>query len=547
MLRAAALWWFGLALAAAPAPSAAAGRPLVVSPGPEAVSVTIYRNPRRGDGEAMEASWLEGFAMITETRTVTLPAGESELRFEGVAGGILPASAIVTGLPGGVGEKNRDARLLSPGALIDSALGRKVHIRRTSRATGKVTESEAIIRAGPDGVVLQTPEGIEALRCAGLPETLLYDRVPEGLTDKPTLAVTTRSAASTTATVRLSYLADGFDWQADYLVQARPDGRTLDLFAWLTLANSNDESFNRANASAVAGTLNRDEEVDGVEPGPVSSGISLNCWPQGTTSDAAVSAPVIAIGGEEFYQEGGDIVVTGSRVREEMLTSSLPVTVISAEQEELGDLKLYRVPEPVTVAANAQKQVALLRREKVPFDRIYTASLWARHTGDPEPAAITLRMKNLAERGLGLPLPQGGVAVFEDEGGRPMLVGEGAVPDTAVGQELEVAIGESPEVQIVQRLAGGVDEDDVDWDKPQRLEIEISNANPHAVEVETYLRVTAQQEILRPSRKLKVKNGRRMWLAKVGANRRAVFAYTVRRIPEPEEPDDEDDDGDEDD
>ena len=29
---------------------------------------------------------------------MTLPAGESELRFEGVAGGIIPQTAIVTGL-----------------------------------------------------------------------------------------------------------------------------------------------------------------------------------------------------------------------------------------------------------------------------------------------------------------------------------------------------------------------------------------------------------------------------------------------------------------
>jgi hypothetical protein len=57
---------------------------------------------------------LEGFALITETRTVHLPAGLSRLRFEGVADGIEPASAIVTGLPEGVIEKNRDAKLLSP-------------------------------------------------------------------------------------------------------------------------------------------------------------------------------------------------------------------------------------------------------------------------------------------------------------------------------------------------------------------------------------------------------------------------------------------------
>jgi hypothetical protein len=544
MIRFAAAWLLALAPVGAPAPVSADSRPLVVSAGPEDVSVTIYRDPDRDSDEEMDSDWLEGFALITETRTITLPAGESEIRFEGVAGGILPASAIVLGLPGGVGEKNRDARLISPGTLVDAALGRKVHIRRTSRATGAVTESEAIVRAGPDGVILQTPGGIEALRCSGLPETLLYDKLPEGLTDRPTLAVATVSAAAATATVRLSYLADGFDWQANYVARTSGDGRTLDLFAWLTLANSNDESFLQANAQAVAGTLNRDEEAEDMEPAAVSSGISLQCWPQGTTSDAPVPPPPPpAEPGEYDYSDDGNIVVTGSRVREELL-NALPATVMAAEQEELGDLKLYRIPEPVTVAAHAQKQVALLRREKVPFDRVHTASVWASGTDDdPEPAALVLRMKNLAARGLGLPLPQGGVAVFEDEAGRPMLVGEASVADTAVGQELEVDVGESPDIQVVRRLAGGADEDDIDWDKPQRFEIEISNAGARAVEVETSLRLTAAQEILRPSRKLRIKNGRRMWLARVPANGRAILAYTVKRNPPPKPPaDDEDED-----
>src|SRR3546814_9672993 len=105
---------------------------------------------------------------------------------------MIAVSAIVTGLPGGVVQKNRDAALLSPASLLDGSLGNRVHIRRTDGATGKVTEEEAIIRSGAAGaVVLQTPAGYEALRCTGIPETIVYDGVPAGLTATPTLSVTT--------------------------------------------------------------------------------------------------------------------------------------------------------------------------------------------------------------------------------------------------------------------------------------------------------------------------------------------------------------------
>src|ERR1041384_994700 len=128
---------FSFALAAG---AAAGAQTIVSSPGPDHVAVTVYRDPNRGPDQAPNLAWLNGYALISETRTVTLPAGETELRFEGVAGGILPQSAIVTGLPEGVIERNRDAYLLSPATLLDRSLGRRVHLRRTSRATGAVRE-----------------------------------------------------------------------------------------------------------------------------------------------------------------------------------------------------------------------------------------------------------------------------------------------------------------------------------------------------------------------------------------------------------------------
>ena len=69
-------------------PAAASAQSIVASPRPDAVAVTVYRSPSRGPTEQYDLNWLTGYALISETRRVRLPAGESELRFEGVAGGI---------------------------------------------------------------------------------------------------------------------------------------------------------------------------------------------------------------------------------------------------------------------------------------------------------------------------------------------------------------------------------------------------------------------------------------------------------------------------
>jgi hypothetical protein len=516
----------------------AAAQQVVTSPAPEAVSVTIYRDPN-GGGE-LDLSWLNGYALITETRTVSLPAGDSVIRFEGVAGNILPVSAIVRGLPREVAEKNHDARLLSAGALVDAALGRQVHVRRTDRATGRVTETEAIIRSGPDGIVLQTREGFEALRCTGLPETLVYSEVPPGLSAKPTLAVTTHADAPVTATVQLSYLAGQFDWRANYVATVAPDGRSLDLFAWLTLANANDESFPDASTQVVAGKPNREEEEEDRGAGPVSPEISLHCWPAGTTSDLPYREPITSVTAEEVGI-GDSIVVTGSRVRRANLTSVAPVTVITAQLETLGDLKLYRIPIPVTVAANAQKQVALLHMERVRFDRLYTASIWAADDDeDSDQASLLLRTKNVAANGLGRPLPSGSVAIFEEAGGLPMLAGEGSIADAPVGQDVEIIVGESPDVSVARKVLPDPKAEDKDADKrPIRHEVTVSNARPVAIDLELRLDLDEERfRLAKASHKLGRKNGAALWRVRVPANGIARLAYRIERKTPRREADD---------
>src|SRR5690606_13909846 len=167
--------------------SPAAAQPVATSLVPDKVSVSVFRDPGRDEGGEISPNWLEGFALISETRTVDLPAGEATVRFEGVAEGMIAVSAIVTGLPGGVVQKNRDAALLSPASLLDGSLGNRVHIRRTDGATGKVTEEEAIIRSGAAGaVVLQTSAGYEALRCTRPPGTVLAEGAAAGVAARPT-------------------------------------------------------------------------------------------------------------------------------------------------------------------------------------------------------------------------------------------------------------------------------------------------------------------------------------------------------------------------
>jgi hypothetical protein len=510
-----------LALAGVPA----GAQTIVSSAGPERVAVTIYRDPRRDPGEAPNLGWLGGYALISETRSIALPAGEAEIRFEGVAGGIVPRSAIVTGFPDGIVERNRDAYLLSPATLLDRSLGRRVAIRRTSHATGTVVETEAVIRSAANGgIVVQTPAGVEALRCTGLSEALVYDSVPPGLSARPTLSVRTRSAQPVTATVTLSYLAEDFDWQANYVAELSADGTQVDLFAWMTLASGDETSFVNADTQAVAGRVNHEEaDEEPREGGP----IDLQCWPQATTSDIPLEQ-FRRIARRGFAGGGEDITVTGSRVARQSMMSVSPVTAVSASQENLGDLKLYRIPEPVTVAANSQKQVALLTRPGVRIALVYRQGVYptlvsgAEALQEPQPAILVVTARNRSADGLGLPLPAGSLALFGARAGRPMLLGEGRMSDRAVGEDIEIELSEVPGINGQIALTG----EDRRW-RRYRLTVTNDRAMPVAYEAVFY----DDPETMRFARRLGRRHGRPMWAVTLPPNGSATLDYRVAREP----------------
>ena len=497
--------------------TAADAQTIATSPNPDRVAVTVYRDPNRQPEQPPMLRWLNGYALVSETRRAMLPAGETELRFEGVAGGILPQSAIVTGLPEGVIERNRDAYLLSPATLLDRSLGARVHLRRTSRATGAVREQDAIVRTGAAGaVVVESEDGVEALRCTGLPETLIYDRVPPGLSARPTLSVRARARQPVEAVVTLSYLASGFDWQANYVATLSADGDQVDLFAWLTLASMDETSFPDADTQAVAGRLNRAHAArQPSEGGP----LHIRCWPQRTTSDIPL------------HVDEEQIVITGSRVgranADAMMApppppppSPPPPPPMQAVQEELGDLKLYRIPEPVTVAARSQKQVALLQRAGVQVATVYRRRVYPTDRRVSVPAQRVLVTRNRSEEGLGLPLPAGRLMLVSEGGPRPLLLGQGTVRDRAVGEDVEVELGAAPGVRSTLASLAAAAAAAGDY------ELIVTNDRAEPVRFEAEIATNAAQ--FRSSARLPRRNGMPLWAVTVPANGSATLRYRLR-------------------
>jgi hypothetical protein len=266
---------------------------------------------------------------------------------------------------------------------------------------------------------------------------------------------------------------------------------------------------------AVAGRLNR-ERVD--IPTPEVRPISLSCWPSGTTSD---------IDEEESYEMYGpppppppappmpvamrapaaeSIVVTGQRVM--------------AQREALGDLKLYRIPIPVTVAAQSQKQVALLEQPKAQFASVARLYVDASGTVDePETAQRVLIFQNKSESGLGLPLPAGTFTLYASRDGRPFLLGEGQMTDRAEGEKVELPIDQPSGVRVTQRQLKRTA-------MVNSAELVVRNEAAAPATVELLFEDSAD---IRPaSGRIGRRDGRPVWIVSIPANSSRTLRYTWR-------------------
>ncbi|MFN3389503.1 MAG: DUF4139 domain-containing protein, partial [Allosphingosinicella sp.] len=335
--------------------------------------------------------------------------------------------------------------------------------------------------------------------------------VPAGLSARPTLSVRVRSAEPLTAAVTLSYLATGFDWQANYIAELSPDGRRADLFAWLTLASSDETSFRDADAQAVAGRLNR-ENVD--VPPAEGGALNLTCWPWTRTSDhvpsPVVEAVVAKLAGE---MEIGDAL---NDLPQDIVVSGFSM----AAQEELGDVKLYRLPEPVTIASNSQKQVAFLEKKEVAVHLVYRRSVYPSYDDDePEAADRILVTRNRTAEGLGVPLPAGSLQLFAKAGGRPILLGQGRVADRAVGEDVELTVGEADGVRsLIEEVGSGADWED--------YRLTVTNAHPEPILFEAVFR-PHDDVSFRPRTRLGERDGRPLWTVTVPANGTAALRYRL--------------------
>ncbi len=387
------------------------------------VALTIYQN---------------GQSLVQDRRLLGLPAGRSRQEFPDVSTQIRPETVVLSGPGIGIVEQNFDYDLLTPGALMQKAVGETVTLLRTNPATGAQTRERARVLAANGGVVIEVDGHIEVLRDDGLPVRVIFDQVPSGLRARPTLSVTLEAARGGTVPVDLIYLTPGLGWAADYVALFDQTVGRIDVEGWVTLTNNSGTSYKAASLLLVAGA-----------PG---GGNQPNYGRR--TAPSPPPGSIIRAGTE-----------TGTR-------------------ERLGDYILYPLERRTDVLDAQQKQVSFLDVKGSLARSSYNFHVDGFTDGEPASASSVLKFSTSARSGLGDQLPAGTVRVYmKDASGSPQFVGESNVPATPMGSDLSIVTGQAFDVKVQTVVEQREKRGDARWRTTMSYRVSNASARPITVEL----------------------------------------------------------------
>lgn len=179
-------------------------------------------------------------SLVRDVRQLTLPAGETMLRFMDIAASINPATVHFRSLTEpaklNVVEQNYEYDLLDPSKLLQKFVGREVTLVRPKLASGttEYDEVKATLLSLNGAPVWKI--GNEIVTGVSY-ESIRFPELPDNLFERPTLLWTLENSGARRHRVEASYLTSNLSWSADYVLNVAKDEASGDLDGWVTLVN----------------------------------------------------------------------------------------------------------------------------------------------------------------------------------------------------------------------------------------------------------------------------------------------------------------------
>jgi len=358
----------------------------------QSVNITVYNS---------------NLGLVRETRRLNLPAGRIALRFADVTAQIRPETVHLASLLSPTAlrilEQNYQYDLLNPAKLLDKFVGKEITLvlRRYQNNSEIFEPVQATLLSNNAGQVWRI-NGQIVINPTNIVEMRFPD-VPKNLVATPTLVWDIENRDAGTQTLEASYLTNGMNWKADYVLVVNADDTKGDLQGWVTLMNSSGATFEDARLQLVAGDVNR-------------------------------------------VNEGREYALAGAMAKREMADES------QFKEQGFFEYHMYTLQRPTTIRDNEAKQVSLL--EAAGFDvkkefvlngqRYYYTNYNNPGQSIKEKVGVFIQFRNAQQNKLGMPLPAGTIRLYKkDDSGNQQFIGEDKIDHTPKDEDVRVKVGDA--------------------------------------------------------------------------------------------------------
>lgn len=455
------------------------------------VEISIYNN---------------NLALVKDTRSINLNMGNNNIAFEGVASKIKSESVIIDGKDIKVLEQNYDYDLITLENIIRKSIGHEIKTVKQNPTTGENIFAKAkIVSAVNANPVLEFDYGIEA----NFDGRLVFEKLPEGLREKPTLMAKIYSPKASLQDLELAYLTNGISWKTNYVAYVK-DNQNLDLTAWVTINNQSGADYKNAKISLIAGDVNKVIEIERTAYGPVRSAMTLG------------------------------------------LADNMILEASSVEPEQISGFQLYNMPNRADINTNQTKQMSLFEKESVKYEKEgrfsspFYFSSYSKSSFEKRKPDLYYIMNNTKEGGLDLPMPMGTVRFYENDSQSNMqFIGENNINHIAKGEKIELRLGsmfnvfvngkivdtkEISQEKIKQRTDGCYD---IEITKGYFAEVEFNNGGNDEVTVVFTQQLRENNKIAESNIEGKLKNANEYeWHITLPANSKKTLKFTAYEITE---------------
>ena len=345
--------------------------------------------------------------LVKDQRAINLPKGLGELKFMDVASQIIPASVHIKSVINSdsllVLEQNYEYDLLNPQKLLDKYVGKEVKLYSKNPYTEREEIVSATLLSNNGGPIFRINNEITF----GHPGRIIFPGVPENLISQPTLVWLIENSLNEQQKVEASYLTNGINWRADYVVTLNDKDTKADLSGWVTIDNKSGTTYKDAKIKLVAGDVNRVKD--------------------------------------EFDYKDKMLRVAKAE--------GMPAAP-QFKEEEFFEYHIYTLQRPSTIKENQTKQISLVTADSIPVKKelLYRGAAYYYYNRYGE--AITnqkigvfIEIENKKEHNLGIPLPKGTVRVYkQDSEGSLQFVGEDSIDHTPKDEKVRVKLGDAFDV-----------------------------------------------------------------------------------------------------